>query len=61
MPNYLLPARSSDEESTRLSKSLLAMFSIGDNIESLDAPSLLIPTFLLEFVLDDLVISLPLN
>jgi hypothetical protein len=33
MTNYLLPARSSDDESTRLSKSLLATFSINDNIK----------------------------
>jgi hypothetical protein len=33
MTNYLLPVRSSEDGSTQLSKSLLAMFSINDNIK----------------------------
>ena len=33
MTNYLLPACSSDDEPTRLSKELLAMFSVNDNIK----------------------------
>jgi len=33
MNNYLLPVCSSDDESTRLSKSLLAMFRVNDNIK----------------------------
>lgn len=32
MTNYLLPACSSDDEPTRLSKELLVMFSVNDNI-----------------------------
>jgi len=43
MTNYLLPAHSSYNESTQLSKSLASMII---SSESLDASSLLIPTFI---------------